>query len=82
MYVTGSVKTLHVHMHILIHFRTLMLFTYLPNWSLGVVMISIATHNLLIVVGFGKCTGPRLLVVILQNFEILWPKGQLILLII
>ena len=52
-----------------------MLFAYLSNWSLGVVMISIATHNLLIVVGFGMCTGPQLLEVILQHL-MLWPKGQ------
>ena len=48
-----------------------MLFTHLlANWFLSVAMIVIATG-----MGFGKCTGHRLLWVILQNFEMLWPKG-------
>ena len=47
-----------------------MLFTYL---LFNATITLIATHSQLIVVGFGKCTGPQLLWVIL---EMLRPKGS------
>ena len=54
-----------------------MLFTHLlTNQFLNAAMLSITTRNLLIEVGFVRCTGPQLLWVILQYFEMLWPKGQ------
>ena len=54
-----------------------MLFTHLlTNRFLIVVILSVTTHNLQIEVGFVRCTGPQLLWVILQYFEMLWPKGQ------
>ena len=54
-----------------------MLFTHLlTNRFLIVAILSVTTHNLQIEVGFVRCTGPQLLWVILQYFEMLWQKGQ------
>ena len=44
-------------------------------WPLGVT-ISITTHNLLIVVGFGRCTGPQLLGIILRNLKCYDQRGS------